>query len=59
MEENFTCADCMHMGSAVYCMQCIRLGKGYKDMFRRDEPSPEIVAYYQKKFENSNQPAKR
>ena len=52
-EEKFTCAD---------CMQCVRIGNGYKDMFMNNEPSPDIVAYYRKKFENSkgaNQTAKR
>ena len=61
-EEKFTCADCMHMGSAVYCMQCVRIGNGYKDMFMNNEPSPDIVAYYRKKFEHlkgANQTAKR
>ncbi len=34
MEEKKTCADCVNLGRAVYCMQCKRLKKGYKDMFR-------------------------
>ena len=54
MEEKIlTCADCFHMGRAVYCMQCVRIGNGYKDMFINNEPSPDIVAYYRKKFENA------
>lgn len=27
------------MGRAVYCMQCIRLNKGHKDMFRSNTPA--------------------
>ena len=58
-EEIITCADCFHMGKAVYCMQCIRLGNGHKDMFVADKISPDVVAYYKKKYQNieiHNQP---
>ena len=51
-EEIITCADCFHMGKAVYCMQCIRLGNGRKDMFVADKISPDVVAYYKKKYQN-------
>ena len=33
MEQQNSCAECLNLGRAVYCMQCIRIGKGYKDMF--------------------------
>lgn len=33
MENAKTCAECINLGRAVYCMQCKRLRKGYKDMF--------------------------
>lgn len=30
MEQQNSCADCLNLGRAVYCMQCIRIGKeGY------------------------------
>ena len=51
-EEIITCADCFHMGKAVYCMQCVRLGNGRKDMFVADKISPDVVAYYKKKYQN-------
>ena len=33
MEYQKTCADCVNMGRAIYCMQCKRLKNGFKDMF--------------------------
>ena len=47
------------MGRAVYCMQCIRLGNGYKDMFVANKVSSDVVEYYKKKYQNieiPNQP---
>ena len=38
MENKKTCADCVTLGRAVYCMQCKRLKKGYKDMFIDSAP---------------------
>ena len=38
MEEQKSCADCLNLGRAVYCMQCIRMNKGHKDMFRSSAP---------------------
>ena len=40
MEEQKSCADCLNLGRAVYCMQCIRMNKGHKDMFRSNAPMP-------------------
>lgn len=56
MEEKFTCADCFHMGRAVYCMQCVRLGNGYKDMFIANKVSSDVVDYYKKKYQNIELP---
>ena len=61
-EEILTCADCFHMGRAVYCMQCVRLGNGYKDMFVSNDVSSKIVEYYKRKYQNfetPDQPTKR
>ena len=33
MEQQNSCADCLNLGRAVYCMQCVRMNKGHKDMF--------------------------
>ena len=44
MEEQKSCADCLNLGRAVYCMQCIRMNKGHKDMFRSSAP---LSASYQ------------
>lgn len=58
-EEIITCPDCFHMGRAVYCMQCVRLGNGYKDMFVKNSVSSDVVEYYKKKYQNieiPNQP---
>ena len=41
MENKKTCADCVNLGRAVYCMQCKRLKKGYKDMFVEQKPQTE------------------
>ncbi len=38
MEQQNSCADCLNLGRAVYCMQCVRLNKGHKDMFRSNAP---------------------
>ena len=38
MEEQKSCADCLNLGRAVYCMQCVRMNKGHKDMFRSNAP---------------------
>lgn len=38
MENKKTCADCVNLGRAVYCMQCKRLKKGCKDMFVDSAP---------------------
>ena len=38
MDEHKSCADCLNLGRAVYCMQCIRMNKGHKDMFRSSAP---------------------
>ena len=38
MEHQNSCADCLNLGRAVYCMQCVRLNKGHKDMFRSNTP---------------------
>lgn len=40
MEPNNSCAECLNLGRAVYCMQCIRMNKGRKDMFRSNNPTP-------------------
>lgn len=42
MENKKTCADCVNIGRAVYCMQCKRLNKGYKDMFVEQKPYRDI-----------------
>ena len=39
MEIQNSCADCLNLGSAVYCMQCVRMNKGHKDMFRSSVPA--------------------
>lgn len=39
MEQHNSCADCLNLGRAVYCMQCVRLNKGHKDMFRSNAPA--------------------
>ena len=36
MDEQKSCADCLNLGRAVYCMQCARMNKGRKDMFRNN-----------------------
>ncbi len=65
MEKQITCADCFHLGRAVYCMQCIRMGKGYKDMFILNESEPDTTntntaaCYCKQKQENSEQSVKR
>ena len=41
MENKKTCDDCVNLGRAVYCMQCKRLKKGYKDMFVEQKPQTE------------------
>ena len=33
MEKEKTCADCVNLGRAVYCMKCKRLKNGDKDLF--------------------------
>lgn len=33
MEKEKTCADCVNLGRAVYCMKCKRLKNGCKDLF--------------------------
>ena len=38
MEQYNSCADCLNLGRAVYCMQCVRMNKGHKDMFRSSTP---------------------
>ena len=38
MEQQNSCADCLNLGRAVYCMQCVRMNKGHKDMFRSSAP---------------------
>ena len=38
MDNKKTCADCVNLGREVYCMQCKRLKKGYKDMFVEQKP---------------------
>ena len=38
MELKNSCADCLNLGRAVYCMQCVRMNKGHKDMFRSNAP---------------------
>lgn len=38
MEIQNSCADCLNLGRAVYCMQCVRMNKGHKDMFRSNAP---------------------
>ena len=39
MEIQNSCADCLNMGRAVYCMQCVRMNKGHKDMFCSNAPA--------------------
>ena len=39
MEQQNSCADCLNLGRAVYCMQCVRLNKGHKDMFCSNAPA--------------------
>ena len=38
MEQQNSCADCLNLGRAVYCMQCFRMNMGHKDMFRSKAP---------------------
>jgi hypothetical protein len=58
MDEQKSCAECLNMGRAVYCMQCVRMNKGYKDMFRSSTPLPVPYPYSDKKTETP-QPEKR
>ena len=39
MEQQNSCADRLNSGRAVYCMQCVRMNKGQKDMFRSSAPA--------------------
>ena len=58
MDEKNSCAECLNLGRAVYCMQCIRMNKGYKDMFRSSAPI--VVPYQSKDSRNTSaQPEKR
>ena len=58
MDEQKSCAECLNMGRAVYCMQCVRMNKGYKDMFRSSTPLSVPYPYSDKKTETP-QPEKR
>ncbi len=58
MDEQKSCAECLNMGRAVYCMQCVRMNKGYKDMFRSSAPIS-IPYQYSDKKSGSPQPEKR
>ena len=57
MEQQNSCAECLNLGREVYCMQCVRMNKGHKDMFRSSAPA----AYYcsPKKDQAQSQPEKR
>ena len=39
MKQQNSCADCLNLGRAVYCMQCVRMNKGHKDMFLSSVPA--------------------
>ena len=39
MEKQLSCAECVNLGRAVYCMQCVRIRKGTKDMFLPNKAS--------------------
>ena len=51
MDEQNSCAECLNLGRAVYCMQCIRMDKGHKDMFRSSAPL--AVPYQPKDCKNA------
>ena len=38
MEEQKSCADCLNLGRSIYRMQCVRVNKEHKDMFRSSAP---------------------
>ena len=58
MDEQKSYAECLNMGRAVYCMQCVRMNKEYKDMFRSSTPLSVPYPYSDKKTETP-QPEKR
>ena len=53
MDEQKSCAECLNMGRAVYCMQCVRMNKGHKDMFRSSAPVTLPTKYDNKKTDFS------
>ncbi len=59
MTEESSCADCLNLGRAIYCMQCARMNKGRKDMFMKSTPSTEVSYTYREQKPSAEQPAKR
>lgn len=59
MEQEFSCADCLNLGRAIYCMQCRRMNKGRKDMFMRNEPYIEVNYGIKEQQKPAEQSAKR
>lgn len=58
MEQQNSCAECLNLGRAVYCMQCVRMHKGYKDMFRPVSTAAVIPCPYDKNKPETAQPSK-
>lgn len=58
MEEQISCAECLNVGRAVYCMQCIRMGKGRKDMFIPEHTFTNFTTPHEKNRQNSVHPEK-
>ena len=57
MEQQNSCADCLNLGRAVYCMQCVRMNKGHKDMIRSSVPAARYCP--PKNNQAQSQPEKR
>ena len=51
MDNQKTCADCINLGSEVYCVKCKRLKNGYKDMFVEQSKTDYINTVYQKTYQ--------
>ena len=47
MEQQNSCADCLNLGRAVYCMQCVRMNKGNKNIPKLKHPP--LLTFVQKK----------
>ena len=54
MEIQNLCAECLNLGRAVYCMQCVRINKGHKDMFIPNSTVSALPCLKDKQSGNSN-----